>query len=100
MFNSPTARGCEPDSLTCKRSGDILEVMNSPRHAAATGKPLSLEERRAFIAELAKTASPKVKKGLAMIDLREPTPAERAVAESLVESGKRALARNRKRKAA
>ena len=78
--------------------------MNATRQTAETAKPLSIEERRALVAELSKTASPMVKKGLAMIDFREPSPAEKdwaaRVGKSLKERGKQALARARQQRAA
>ena len=74
--------------------------MNRERQTAENTKPLSVEERKALVAEVAKTASPKVKRGLAMIDFRDPTPEERAIAESLQGLADKALARRRARKAA
>jgi hypothetical protein len=74
--------------------------MNARRRTAENRKPLSKAEREALVMEVAKRASPKVKRGLAMLDFREPTSEERTVANSLVERGKQALARNRARKAA
>jgi len=76
--------------------------MKGRRQTAENTKPLSVAGRKALIAEVAKTASPKAKRGLAMIDFREdgPSPKERAHAETLIERGRRALARNRARKAA
>ena len=80
--------------------GDTLKTVNAKRQTAEKAKPLSVAERKALVAEVAKTASPKAKRGLAMIDFRDPTPEERALGESLVELGRRALARNKRRKAA
>ena len=78
--------------------------MNAKRQTAENAKPLSMNERRRLVAELSKTASPKVKKGLAMIDFRELTPKEKAwakkVGDSLEGRAKEALARNRQRRAA
>jgi hypothetical protein len=78
--------------------------MNAKRQTAENAKPLSIEERRALVAELSKTASPKVKRGLAMIDFREPTPKEREWLEktgkSLIPLARQALARNRQGRAA
>ena len=74
--------------------------MNARRPTAENRKPLSKAEREALVVEVAMTASPKVKRGLAMLDFRDPTSEERAVADSLVERGRQALARNRARKAA
>jgi hypothetical protein len=78
--------------------------MNARRETAETAKPLSIDERRALVAELSKTASPKLKRGLAMIDFRELTPKEKAWAEKVGDSlegrAKEALARNRQRRAA
>jgi hypothetical protein len=78
--------------------------MNARRQTAETAKPLSIEERRALVAELSKTASPKVKRGLAMIDFREPSPEEKVwaakVGKSLEERGRQALARARQERAA
>jgi hypothetical protein len=74
--------------------------MNARRQTAENTKPLSVAERKALIAKVAKSASPKAKKGLAMIDFRDPTPKERAIAESLEGRADEALARHRGRKAA
>jgi hypothetical protein len=74
--------------------------MNRERQTAENTKPLPVEERKALVAEVAKTASPKVKRGLAMIDFRDPTPEERAIGESLQGLADKALARRRARKAA
>ena len=64
-----------------------------PRQTALTAKPLPLAARKALVAEVAKTASPKVRRGLKLIDFREPTAKERAFAETLVPAARRALAR-------
>jgi hypothetical protein len=78
--------------------------MNRERQTAANAKPLSMEKRRALVEEVAKTANPKVKRGLALVDFREPTPKEKAwaekVGESLAEKGSKSLARARQRRAA
>jgi hypothetical protein len=54
-----------------------------PRQTATTAKPLSVAERKALVAKLAKDAPPKVRAGLAMIDFRELTPREREIGERL-----------------
>lgn len=58
----------------------------------ATAKALPLTERKARVARLA--AAGKVSaKHAAMIDYREPTASERAIAESLAPRARKALAR-------
>ncbi|HEY3901141.1 MAG TPA: hypothetical protein VGM54_21195 [Chthoniobacter sp.] len=54
-----------------------------PRQTAMTAKPLSLAERKALVAKLAKDAPAKVRAGLAMIDFRELTPGEKEIGERL-----------------
>jgi hypothetical protein len=73
--------------------------MDSERKTAANAKPLSTEERKARVAEMAKTANPKVKRGLTLIDFREPTPKERAIGKSLEGLAEKALARRRSKAA-
>jgi len=68
------------------------------REISTTAKPLSVAERKALVAEVAKTATGKAKRGMAMIDFRDPAPGERAFAETL--AGRGALARKRAKKAA
>jgi hypothetical protein len=57
--------------------------VNAKRQTAEKTKPLSVEERKAIVANLAKTATGKAKRGLALIDFREPTPDERAIGAAL-----------------
>lgn len=64
------------------------------RQTASTAKPLSLAERKASVARIAKTAPAKARAGIKLIDFREPTARERAFAETLVPLARRALARN------
>ena len=54
-----------------------------PRPTATTAKPLSLAERKALVAKLAKDAPPKARDGLAMIDFRELTPREKEIGKRL-----------------
>jgi hypothetical protein len=74
--------------------------MDRERQTAENTKPLSVAERKALVADVAKTATPKVKRGLAMVDFREPSPKERAIADSLDGRAEKARARNRTKKAA
>jgi hypothetical protein len=74
--------------------------MNAKRRGAENTKSLSVEERRARVADAAKTATGKAKKGMKFIECRLPSPDERALGESLDEMAKRVLARNRRQKAA
>jgi len=92
----------EYSSILSWHLGELLatDSMNRERQTAENTKPLSTAERKALVAEMAKTASPRARRGLAMIDFREPTPKERAIGDSLVESARRARARNRESKAA
>lgn len=69
------------------------------RQTAQTAQPLSPGRRKALVAEIAKTASPKVRRGLKLIDFREPTERERAHAETLGALARRALARGAKQAA-
>ena len=72
--------------------------MKRRRETSTTAKPLSVAERKALVAEVAKTATGKARKGMAMIDFRDPNPRERAFAETL--AGRGTLARKRAKKAA
>jgi len=78
----------------------IWGAMSRQRKTAEKTKSLSLEERKALVAEWAKTATGDAKEGAELIDFRDPSPKERAYAETLVERGRKALARNRQRHAA
>lgn len=71
-----------------------------PRRTAQTAKPLSLAERKASVAKIAATAPAKVRKGIKLIDFREPTAEERAFAETLAPRAREALARAAKGAAA
>jgi hypothetical protein len=53
------------------------------RHTAATAKSLSLAARKASVAKIAKGAPSKARAGIALIDFRELTPREKAMAEKL-----------------
>lgn len=46
-------------------------------------KMKTTEERKASVAKIAESATGKVRKGIAMIDFRQPTPAELSVGERL-----------------
>lgn len=70
------------------------------RATAKTAKPLSLAERKASVAKIAAGAPAKVREGIKLIDFREPTPKERAYAETLVPRARAALARGAKNAAA
>jgi hypothetical protein len=72
--------------------------MPTPRQNAQNTKPLSVDERKALVAEVAKIAPEKAKRGIALIDFREPNERERAFAETLV--GRGTLARRRSQMAA
>ena len=75
------------------KSGAIFVVM--PRQNAMQTKPLSIAERKALVAKVAKTATGKALKGMALIDFREPTARERAYAETLAPRARQKLARRR-----
>ena len=64
-----------------------------PSQTATTAKPLPLAERKARVAEIAKTATGKAKRGMKLIDFRPPTARERAFAETLAPRARRFLAR-------
>lgn len=66
---------------------------------ATTAKPLSLAERKASVARIAKTAPAKVRAGIKLIDFREPTARERSFGLSLEDAARRALARGAQRAA-
>jgi hypothetical protein len=66
------------------------------RQTATTAQPLSLAARKASVASIAQTATGKAKAGIALIDFREPTAREKALAETLVPAAKRALSRHAK----
>lgn len=66
-----------------------------PRLTATSAKRLSVAERKARVAEIAKAATGQAKRGIELIDFRELTPRERALAEKLIPAARRALARSR-----
>jgi hypothetical protein len=67
--------------------------MNTQHQTSLNTAPLSVAARKKFVAEVAKTATGKAKRGIARIDFREPNERERAFAETLV--GRGTLARRR-----
>jgi hypothetical protein len=73
--------------------------MNAKRETAES-RALPLEERKALVAKWVETATGDAKEGAELIDFRDPSPKERAFAETLVERGRQALARARQRQAA
>jgi hypothetical protein len=76
--------------------------MSDRRETARNTKPLPVTERKALVAEWAKTktATGKAKEGAGLIDVRDPSPNEKAHARTLGPRARRALARARSRKAA
>lgn len=69
-----------------------------PRQTATTAKPLPLAERKAGLAALVKDGKVSAS-GAKLIDFRDLTERERALAETLVPMARRALARSRKQAA-
>jgi hypothetical protein len=59
--------------------------MAGHRKNSTNAKPLSQAERKAFVEGLKKTATGKTRRGLDLIDFREPTAKERAFANQLEE---------------
>jgi hypothetical protein len=74
--------------------------VNAKRQTAENTKPLSVKERKAIVAKLEKKATGKAKRGMRLIDFREPTARERAFGESLEGLADKARARHRSPKAA
>jgi len=68
------------------------------RENAQTAKPLSLAERKASVAAIAAKAAGKAKTGMELIDFREPSEKERAIAEKLASKARQVLARGARRK--
>ena len=87
-------------ALTAWSAEDTVEQVNAKRQTAENTKPLSVAERKALVAEATKTATGKAKRGMRLIDFREPTPAERAFGQSLDGLADKVRARHRARKAA
>lgn len=63
--------------------------------AGKTRRGLSVAKRKRLVAEVAATATAKVRAGLKLIDFRRPTARERADAETLTERAHRFLARGK-----
>jgi hypothetical protein len=74
--------------------------MSARRETAMNTKPLPVAERKSLVAEWAKTAAGKAKEGAALIDVRDPSPREKAHARTLGPRARQALARANSRKAA
>jgi hypothetical protein len=65
------------------------------RQTAVTTKPLSAAERRTLVVSAAQRATGRVRAGIKLIDFREPTAEERAVAEKLEPKARKILADRR-----
>ena len=97
VFNLPVAVDGSPIVEVARAAQFVHRRFAMPRRQTAqTAQPLSPGGRKALVAEIAKTASPKVRRGLKLIDFREPTERERAHAETLGALARRALARGAK----
>jgi len=74
--------------------------MSPKNETAAYSKPLPLEARKALVAEWAQSATGAAKEGAQLIDVRDPSPKERAYGKTLTEQARRALSRGSDQKAA
>jgi len=74
--------------------------VNAKRQNAENTKPLSVAERKALVEKCAETATGKAKRGMRLIDFREPTSKERAFGQSLDGLADKVRARHRLQKVA
>jgi hypothetical protein len=63
--------------------------MNAERHTPASPKALPVSARKAAAEKAMQTASPKAKAGIARIDYRELTVAEKKIGERLAKTRRR-----------
>jgi hypothetical protein len=74
--------------------------MSQGKETAANSTPLPLEARKALVADWAQSATGAAKEGAHLIDVRDPSPKERAYGKTLKERARRALSRRSDQKAA